>query len=117
MKKVKEMNCEVEAGMKAVEEAREAYYASIREWNDAVCSLDYTGYIPDAIPEEVIDEVLEKLPKGVSGEKLANEVAAYYWRARWLADEKCAVASKAIHNAREVLRSKEELLNKLQNKA
>ena len=115
MKKVKEMvNYELKEARKAVEEAREAYYKSIREWNEIMCSLDYTGYLPDAIPEDVINEVLKKLPKGVSDEKLANEVSCYYWRARWLADSECLAASKDIDVVREVLRAKEEVLNKLE---
>lgn len=114
MKKVKEMNCELKEAEKAVKEAREAYYESIRKWNEAECSIDFTGYIPDEIPEEVIEDILKKSPD-ITELKLGYEIACHYWRVRCEADEKCVAAEKAIDVAREVLRSKEELLNKLQH--
>jgi|GEM_PF-4502879 len=117
MKKVKEMvNCEVKEAKKAVKEARESYNQAIRDWNKVMCSIDYTDYLPKEAPEELIKDILKKSPD-ITELKLDYEIACHYWRVRCEADSGCVAAEKAIADAREVLRSKEEVLNNLKHKA
>lgn len=109
------VNCELKEAKKAVKEAREAYYESIRKWNEIMCSIDYTGYLPEETPEELIKDIIKKSPN-IMQVKLGYEIAGYFWRARCVADSGCVAAEKAIKDAREVLRAKEEVLNNLKHK-
>jgi hypothetical protein len=112
---MKKVNCELKEAKKAVKEATKVCVDAIRACYEVVNSIDFTGYIPKEIPDDVINEVQKKLPKDVSGAKLAYEVSCHYWRVRCLADTRYVAAEKAIKEAQEVLRSKEEELKKLKD--
>lgn len=112
---MKKVNCELKEAKKAVKEATKVCVEAIRDCHDVVCSIDFTGYLPEEIPEDVINEVLKKLPKDVSGAKLAYEIACHYWLIRCEADSRYVAAEKAVHDAQEVLIHKEEELKKLKD--
>lgn len=112
---MKKVNCELKEAKKAVKEATKVCVDAIRDCYEVVHSIDFTGYIPKEIPNDVLNEVQKKLPKDVSGTKLAYEVSCHYWGVRCEADARYVVAEKAIKEAQEVLRIKEEELKKLKD--
>lgn len=107
------MSYEVKEAKKAAKEAKEAYNKAIRDCHELMCSIDFTGYLPKKLPEEVLEDILGRLPEGISEEKVAYEIACYYWRARCEADADCVVAKKAIDAAKEVIMAKEEVLRNM----
>lgn len=110
MKKVK---CELKKAKEAVNEAWVEYFESMRKWSEAMHSVDLTNYIPAEIPEDLVKEILKK-SKSKNQKKLAYEIAGFYWRIRCEADAKYVAAKKAVDEANEVLRAKEEVLKRLQ---
>lgn len=110
---MKKMTYEVMEAEKAVKEAKDVYNKAVKDCHDLMCSMNFTGYLPKKLPEEVLEDILGRLPEDVSEEKVAIEIACYYWRMRCEADADCVAAGKAIDVARQVLTAKEEILRNL----
>jgi hypothetical protein len=112
---MRKTNYEVAVAKKAVEEAQAVYRKAVKDCYELMCSIDFTGYLPKKLPEEVLKDILGRLPEDVSEEKIAYEIACYYWRARCEADSSYIAASKAVEVARQVLAEKEDALKILKN--